>query len=79
MEIIETHNNVRCELGACRNRATKSIKFDRVGIRSRIHVCDKCLAELYAAIGKAIVPRSVETGKRKSSAGRSAKKEESDK
>lgn len=65
MEIIQTNNNVRCELGACRNRASKAIKFDRVGVRSRIHVCDKCLDELYAAIGKAIVPRSVETGKRK--------------
>lgn len=68
MEIIQTNNNVRCELGACRNRASRAIKFDRVGIRSRIHVCDKCLGELYAAIGKAVVPRSVETGKRKTKA-----------
>ena len=65
MEVTECKTHVRCELGACKNRATKAIKFDRVGIRSRIYACDKCLAELHAAIGKAIVPKSIETAKKK--------------
>ncbi|MCM1368010.1 MAG: hypothetical protein NC184_04285 [Roseburia sp.] len=65
MEVIECKNNIRCELGACKNRAVHAIKFDRVGIRSRIYACDKCLNELYSAIGAAIIPKSVETARRK--------------
>lgn len=65
MEVIECKNNIRCELGACKNRAAHAVKFDRVGIRSRIYACDKCLNELYSAIGAAIVPKSVETARRK--------------
>lgn len=69
MEVIECKHNVRCELGACKNRATRAIKFDRVGIRSRIFACDKCLGELYSAIGETIVPKSVETARRKTAKG----------
>lgn len=65
MEIIECKNNVKCELGVCKNRATRAIKFDRVGIRSRIFACDKCLNELYTAIGATVVPKSLETARRK--------------
>ena len=64
MEVIENSTHLRCELGACKNRATKAIKFDRVGIKSRIYACDKCLNELHAAIGAVIVPKSVETAKK---------------
>lgn len=65
MEVTECKTKVRCELGACKNKATHTVKFDRVGIRSRIHACGECLNALYAAIGAAVVPRSVETAKRK--------------
>lgn len=64
MEVIENNSKIKCELGVCKNRASKAIKFDRVGIRSRIYVCDKCLGELYSAIGEVLVPKSVETAKR---------------
>ena len=65
MEVTECKHNVKCELGACKNRATRSIKFDRVGIRSRIFACDKCLNELYTAIGETVVPKSVETARKR--------------
>lgn len=65
MEVIDNNTNVRCELGGCKNRATHAVKFDRGGIRSRIFACDKCLNELYAAIGEKIVPKSIETAKKK--------------
>ena len=64
MEVIECKNNIKCELGACRCRATHAVKFDRVGIRSRIYACDKCLSALYTAIGEVLIPKSVETAKR---------------
>ncbi len=67
MEIIESNNHLRCELGACKNKAAHAVKFDRVGIRSRMYVCDKCMRELYDAIGAVIVPKSVETAKAKRS------------
>lgn len=65
MEITECKNHVKCELGACKNRATRAVVFDRVGIRGRLYACDKCLNELYVAIGQTVVPKSVETAKRK--------------
>lgn len=64
MEVIECKNRIRCELGACSNLATHTVKFDRVGIRSRLHACDECLKELYSAIGATIIPKSVETAKK---------------
>lgn len=66
MEIIECKNHIKCELGACKNRATHAVQFDHVGIRGRLYACDKCLNELYGAIGRTVVPKSVETAKRKS-------------
>ncbi len=63
MEIFDNTTRVRCELGACKNRAVHAVKFDRVGVRSRLYVCDKCLHELYEAIGARIVPKSIETAK----------------
>lgn len=46
MTIIKAKQKVRCEMGVCRNLADYSITMDRVGIRSRIHICDSCLKEL---------------------------------
>ncbi len=68
MEIIECKHNIRCELGICKNRAAHTVKLDRTGPKSRINICDKCLNELYSAIGAVIVPKSIETGKRKRAA-----------
>ncbi|MCI9031800.1 MAG: hypothetical protein HFK09_04680 [Clostridia bacterium] len=65
MELLKANYKIKCEMGACPNRATHTIKFNRVGIGSRLHVCDECLKELYALIGTQIVPKSVETAKKK--------------
>lgn len=65
MKLIKENVKIRCEMGACKNFATHSIKMDRVGIRSHIHVCDQCLSELYTLIGNEVVPKSIETAKRK--------------
>lgn len=65
MELIDTKYKIKCEMGACNNRAAHTIKFNRVGIGSRLHVCDKCLNELYSLIGAAVVPKSIETAKKK--------------
>ena len=65
MQLVKAKHKIRCEMGVCRNNAVYSIKMDRVGIRSQIHICDKCLNELYKLIGESIVPKSVETAKKK--------------
>lgn len=54
MEIIPNTYKLRCELGACKNLATHTIKFSRVGIRSRIHICGACLEELNEATGRCL-------------------------
>lgn len=65
MELCDVRYKIRCEMGACKNKATRTVKMSRVGIRSRIHVCDDCLKELYALIGTQIIPKSVETAKKR--------------
>lgn len=65
MELVDVKCKIKCEMGACSNTATRTVKFNRVGIGSRLHVCDKCLNELYALIGAAVVPKSLETAKKK--------------
>lgn len=64
MELVDAKCKIKCELGACKNTATKTVKFSRVGIRSHMHVCDACLKELYNCIGTSLVPKSIETGKK---------------
>lgn len=65
MQLTTVKHKIKCEMGACKNNAVYSIKMDRVGIRSQIHICDKCLSELYDIIGDAVIPKSIETAKRK--------------
>lgn len=65
MQLIKTNHKIKCEMGVCKNNAAYSIKMDRVGIRSQIHICEGCLNELYKTIGETIIPKSVETAKKK--------------
>lgn len=61
MELIDAKYKIRCEMGACKNMASKTVKLNRVGIKSSLHICDDCLRELYARIGETLVPKSIET------------------
>lgn len=46
MEIVECRYRMKCELGACGNRAAYSVRFARTGRRSDLNVCADCLKEL---------------------------------
>lgn len=65
MKIVENSSRVRCELGACKNRATHAVALERVGLRGRLYMCEDCMNALYTAIGEVVVPKSVETAKQK--------------
>lgn len=65
MELLQTNCKIKCEMGACAGAAAYTVKFNRVGIGSRIHVCEKCLNELYALIGERVIPHSIETGRKR--------------
>ncbi|MDR2201276.1 MAG: hypothetical protein LBP26_00700 [Clostridiales bacterium] len=58
MELIETKVNIRCEMGVCKNRARYTVKLNRAGIGSRIHICESCLNDLYVAIGRLTDPKT---------------------
>ena len=38
MQLTTVKHKIKCEMGTCKNNATHSIKMDRVGIRSQIHI-----------------------------------------
>lgn len=65
MELTDSKYKIRCEMGACKNMASKTVKLSRVGIRSSLHICDDCLKELYGLIGETLVPKSIETATKK--------------
>ena len=66
MKLIDTPYKIRCEMGVCKNYAAKSVVFDRVGIKSHLHVCPDCLKALYGLIGATLIPQSIETVGKKS-------------
>ena len=49
MKLVKINNKIRCELGVCGNMASYALTMERTGIRSRIYMCDECIAKLYAA------------------------------
>lgn len=57
----------KCEMGGCRKKAEYSIRMDRIGIKSRIYICKDCVGTLYRILGEEIVPKSIETVRKKES------------
>ena len=64
MKVINTPYKIRCEMGACKNLANKTIVMDRVSIKNHLHVCGICLQSLYSLIGEEVIPKPVETLKK---------------
>ena len=58
MEINNCKFRLRCEMGACGKRAEYTVQPARVGIRSSIHICGDCLAEIVSEGKKQIKARS---------------------
>ena len=65
MKLEKNERKIRCEMGACKNKADFRIRLNRVGIRNAIHICEDCLKELYSLAGTLLIPKSVETAKEK--------------
>ncbi len=61
MQLTEAKYKMKCEMGACNNTATHTIKLSRVGVRSQIHVCKDCLLELAQLVTSEMTPKSIET------------------
>ena len=60
MDLIKAKYQVKCEMGGCKAVSDYTIKTARVGIRAHLHVCSRCLRELYALMAKEIVPKPIE-------------------
>lgn len=61
MKLINTPYKIRCEFGACKNMASKSIAMERVGTKNHLHVCGECLLSLYKMIGQQLIPTPIAT------------------
>jgi len=65
MELVKLNVRARCDMGLCKNIAEYSISSGSVKAHlpwrreaSGTYICSDCLKELYAAIGKVLVPKS---------------------
>jgi len=65
MELIKLNVKARCDMGLCKNIAEYSISSS--GAKAHLpwrreaggtYICRECLNELYAAIGRVLVPKS---------------------
>lgn len=65
MQLTNPKTKTRCELGGCKNRAAYTVLMDRVGIKSRINLCEECASKLYSLLGATMIPKSYDTLKRK--------------
>jgi len=63
MQLEKTAVRIRCEMGACKERADYTIRLARVGIRSRIHICGTCLVQMGECIKEATAETKPETAK----------------
>jgi len=55
MQLEKVKVKIRCEMGACKQKASYTIRMARVGIKSRIHICEDCLETLATCIEDARV------------------------
>ncbi len=60
MELTKCKYKMRCELGACGNRADYTLAPSRTGIRSSMHLCSACLGEIAELARKAMRPSEEE-------------------
>ena len=63
MELIKCKYRIRCELGACGNRADYTVVTPRAGVRSALHICGDCLCELAALCNRITEPENAEVRK----------------
>ncbi len=54
MELNKCKYRIRCELGACGNRAEYTLSMPRAGIHANVHMCAECLSEIAILGGKAL-------------------------
>jgi len=62
---LEKEIKGKCEMGRCGKRVLYSLRMDRSGIKSRIYICDECIRELYRIVSEFMVPKSIETIKKR--------------
>ena len=65
MELVKLNVRARCDMGLCKNIAEYSISASTVKAHlpwrreaGGTYICASCLKELYAAIGKVLIPKS---------------------
>lgn len=56
MELIKCKYRIRCELGACGNRADYTVLPAKAGVRSCLHICGDCLCELASLCNRMTEP-----------------------
>jgi hypothetical protein len=59
MELVETTQKIRCEMGACGELADYTVVTKKHGIRKDAHFCGGCLAELREGINGVIAPKGL--------------------
>lgn len=58
MKVEEIKNKVRCDMPNCKNMASVKIKKEGFLSFAGLYLCDECVNEVYAELGKRIVPKS---------------------
>ena len=60
MEIINTNQKIKCDVYGCKNLASYTLKTKKL-FGASSHYCTDCLRDMYAQIGKILVPKPAKT------------------
>ena len=58
MTLEEVNYAIKCIIPGCENGAKFLVKNDNIQVPSKICLCEKCGKEIYALLGKKLVPKS---------------------
>lgn len=60
MTLEKVNLNIKCDMPGCSNKAEYMLKSRKMFKIGDMFFCKQCLEELYAEIGKIIIPKSPE-------------------
>lgn len=60
MEVVKCEEKFKCDFYGCKNLAEYSFKTQKF-MAGKMHFCKTCINELYASLGKIVVPKQPQT------------------
>ena len=58
MIVSKNNKKIKCDISGCGNIAEYVLEYKRGFRANGLHICKACMEDLYASIGKFVIPKS---------------------